>query len=121
MKYFFQFCRILVFCFLGELLHALLPLPIPSGIYGLVLLTAALLLKIVRLEQIRETALFLSGVFPLLFVPSTVGLMTVWEEIRAMLIPILIAMIPITVLVMGVSGTVTQFLEKRRGKRHDGS
>ena len=42
MKYIFQFARILVFCLLGELLHFLLPLPVPASIYGLVLLLLAL-------------------------------------------------------------------------------
>ena len=37
-KYIFQFARILAFCFLGEVLHAVLPLPVPASVYGLVLL-----------------------------------------------------------------------------------
>ncbi len=41
-KYIFQFARILAFCFLGEVLHAVLPLPVPASVYGLVLLLAAL-------------------------------------------------------------------------------
>ena len=36
MKYIFQFARIMGFCLAGEVLRALLPLPIPAGIYGLV-------------------------------------------------------------------------------------
>ena len=42
MKYIFQFLRILGFCLAGELLHWLLPLPVPASIYGLVLLLLAL-------------------------------------------------------------------------------
>lgn len=41
-KYIFQFGRILAFCFLGEVLHVVLPLPVPASVYGLVLLLAAL-------------------------------------------------------------------------------
>ena len=33
-----QFARILLICLAGELLHGLLPLPVPAGIYGLLLL-----------------------------------------------------------------------------------
>ena len=47
MKYVFQFARILAFCVLGEALHALLPLPVPASIYGLVLFLMALRLHIV--------------------------------------------------------------------------
>lgn len=77
----FQFVRILAFCFLGELLHAVLPLPIPASIYGLVLLLAALCLGIVRLDQVQETGMFLTGIFPLLFVPAAAGVMELWTEL----------------------------------------
>ena len=40
-KYIFQFARILAFCFLGEILHVVLPLPVPASVYGLVLLLAS--------------------------------------------------------------------------------
>ena len=47
-KYLFQFARILAFCFLGEILYAVLPLPIPASVYGLILLLLALRLGIVK-------------------------------------------------------------------------
>ena len=53
-KYLFQFARILAFCFLGEILHAVLPLPIPASVYGLILLLLALRFGIVKLEQVKE-------------------------------------------------------------------
>ena len=56
MKYIFQFLRILGFCLAGELLHWLLPLPVPASIYGLVLLLLALKMGVVKLEQIKETS-----------------------------------------------------------------
>ena len=42
MCYLYQFARIMGFCFLGEILHEVLPLPVPASIYGLILLLAAL-------------------------------------------------------------------------------
>jgi holin-like protein len=48
MKYLFQFCIIGLFTFLGELLHALIPFPIPAAIWGLILLFLALLTGILR-------------------------------------------------------------------------
>lgn len=41
-KYIFQFARITAFCLAGEVLAAVLPLPIPASVYGLLLLVAAL-------------------------------------------------------------------------------
>lgn len=108
MKIVFQFARIMGFCLAGELLHTLLPLPIPAGIYGLVLLTAALLTGIVKLDQVKQTGDFLSGLFPLLFIPTVAGVMEVWDQLAENIVPILIALVPVTLLVMAVSGRVTQ-------------
>lgn len=108
MKYIFQFCRILLVCLLGEILSKVLPLPIPASVYGLVLMLAALKLGILRLEQVKETGTFLIGILPLLFVPAAVGVMDLWMELKAMLLPCLIAIVPVTLLVMGISGRITQ-------------
>lgn len=117
MELVFEFARILFFCFAGELCHALLPLPIPSGVYGLLLLLAALRFGVVKLEQVRTAALFLTGIFPLLFVPAAAGVMDLWADLQAMLVPVLLALIPITILVMTVSGCVTQRLAERKEKK----
>ena len=42
MKYFRQFFLILAISFAGEILHMVLPLPVPASIYGLVLMLLAL-------------------------------------------------------------------------------
>ena len=50
----FQFLRIMVFCFAGELCYNFLPLPIPASVYGLLLLLAALKLGWVKLLRWTE-------------------------------------------------------------------
>ena len=114
MNYVFQFARIMAFCLAGEVLHALLPLPIPAGIYGLVLLAAALLTGLVKLEQVKQAGDFLTGIFPLLFVPTVAGVMDVWGLISDNLRPILIAVVPVTWGVMAVAGLITQWIMNRR-------
>ena len=114
MKYMVQFLRILAFCFLGEILHALLPLPIPSSIYGLALLLLAL-----KLEQIKETAGFLSAVFPLLFLPGAVGIMELGPVLAEIWLPAVLAIALVTVLVMAAAGRVTQAVMGRKEARHD--
>ena len=117
MKYVFQFARIMGFCLAGELLRALLPLPIPASIYGLVLLVAALLTGLVKLEQVKQAADFLTGIFPLLFVPTVAGVMGIWDLIAGNLLPIAIAAVPVTWAVMAAAGTVTQRIMEV-GKKH---
>ena len=67
---------------------------------------------VLRLEQVKDAGGFLAGILPLLFITAAVGVMDLWEELGAMLIPCLIAIIPVTLLVMGVSGRVTQTIRK---------
>ena len=117
MKLVFEFARIEAFCFAGEVCHLVLPLPIPASVYGLMLLLAALRFGVVKLEQVRTAALFLTGIFPLLFVPAAAGVMDLWADLQAMLVPVLLALIPITILVMTVSGCVTQRLAERKEKK----
>ena len=117
MRYLFQSGRILAFCFAGEVLHAVLPLPVPASVYGLLLLLLALCFGIVRPEQVRETGLFLTGIFPLLFVPAAAGVMDLWAELGAMLLPAVIAIVPVTVLVFAAAGRTTQALIRRKEKK----
>ena len=86
------------------------------------LLLAALKLGIYKLEQVKEAGGFLAGILPLLFIPAAVGVMDLWAELEAMLLPCLIAVIPVTLLVMGVTGRVTQKTRRalEKGVERDG-
>ena len=119
MKYIRQFLWILKFSFAGELLKFVIPLPVPASIYGLLLLLLALVTGILRLESVKETSKFLIEIMPLMFIPAAVGLLESWEALSGILIQVLTATVVSTVLVMGVSGMVTQALirKKQGGKR----
>ena len=101
---------------MGEILHAVLPLPIPASIYGLILLLLALRFNVVKLEDVKEVGVFLTGIFPLLFVPAAAGVMELWAEMGDMLLPIVLAIIPVTVLVLASAGRTTQALTRRKSK-----
>lgn len=118
-KYIFQFARILAFCFLGEILHHVLPLPVPASVYGLVLLLLALNFQLIKLEDVKEVGTYLTGIFPLLFVPAAAGVMELWAEMGSMLLPIVIAIIPVTVLVLITSGHTTQALTRRKQSKKE--
>ena len=85
----------------------------------LVLLLAALNFKLVKLDDVKEVGTYLTGIFPLLFVPAAAGVMELWAEMGEMLLPILIAIIPVTVLVMVSAGKTTQALTGRKKKEAD--
>lgn len=117
MKYVFQFLRIMVFAFIGELLNYFIPLPIPASIYGIVLLFIALELKIVKVSDIRETSSFLIAIMPLMFLPPAVGVIESWILIKQSWFPYIVVTFVSTVFVMVVSGRVTQwFIRKGNSK-----
>lgn len=110
MQYLFQFARILLFCFMGEALHAWLPLPIPPSIYGMALLFLALRVGLVRPEHIKAVGSFLTGIFLLLFVPGTVGIIEQPTLLSEIWLPLVVAILPVTALVFAVAGLVTDHL-----------
>lgn len=97
----------------------MLPLPVPASVYGLVLLLLALNFRLIKLEDVKEVGTYLTGIFPLLFAPAAAGVMELWAEMGEMLLPILIAIIPVTVLVMVSAGKTTQALSGRKNKEAD--
>ena len=119
MKYLYQATILFAFTMLGELLHAVLPFPIPAAIYGLVLLFLALLLGVVKLQQVDTVSKFLIATMGVLFVAPGVSILEVWGDIASSAAAIVVISIVSTLLVFAVSGLLTQCLlgkgEKRNG------
>lgn len=120
MLYLRQFCIILFVSFLGELLHVIIPLPIPASVYGLVLMLSALCTGIIKLNQVKETAGFLIEIMPVMFVPAAVGLLDSWPFLRPVWIPFIVITLISTVIVMAVTGQVTQKMIQKDKKNGDG-
>ena len=118
MKYIPQFIYILLFSFAGELLQAVIPLPIPAAIYGLVLLLIALSIGIVKIKDVQETADFLISIMPILFVPICVRILEYWGIISENVVAIIAISVVSTFLVFIVSSLVTQWL-MRKSKKED--
>lgn len=118
MKYLKQFLIILALSFAGEVLHELLPLPVPASIYGIILLFALLKMRILALSAIRETARFLVDIMPVMFIPAAVGIMDSWGIIAPSWLEYLTMTVASTIIVMAVSGLATQaVLRLSRGEK----
>lgn len=118
MKYLKQLLIILAFCLMGELLQALIPLPVPAAIYGLVLLLAALCTGLLKPKNIAETANFLIKNMGILFVAPTVNILRYWDIISPFAAQIAIIITASTFLVFTVSGLVTKLLLKKGGEEN---
>ena len=115
MKYIRQFLIILSVSCIGEVLNYLIPLPIPASIYGLVIMLGLLVSKKLRLEAVENVANFLVEIMPVLFIPAAVGLIVSWKQLESMLIPALVITVTSTVLVILVTGKVTDLLIFKKG------
>ena len=117
MRYVIQLFIIICFSFLGEILHKVLPFPIPASIYGIVLLFLALELKILKVAQIREVSTTLIISMPVMFVPPAVGLISSWENIKDNWAEYLLITFASTFVVMTIAGWTTQWIILWRRKK----
>lgn len=117
MKYLKQFLIIILVSCVGEVLNHYIPLPIPASIYGLVLMLALLILKILPLEAVKETAEFLIDIMPVMFIPAAVGLIVFWDQLKDMLLPFSVITVVSTLLVMIATGKVSDLMLKGKGEK----
>ena len=119
MKYVQQFSIILLISVIGELLKTFLPLPVPASVYGMVLLLICLCTKVIKLDQIQETADFMLAAMPLVFVGPGVALMESFGLMKDSLLGILVISVFSTMLVMVLTGMLAQILVRRKRDRED--
>ena len=121
MKYLRQFMIILLVSFVGELLKYAIPLPVPASIYGLVLMFVLLETKVLKVEAVQDAGKFLIEIMPMMFIPAGVGLLNAWDTLKPVLVPVIVIMFVSTIVVMGVSGKVTQtMIEAEERKKNEG-
>ena len=116
MKYVKQFGIILLLSFIGEILHDLIPLPIPASIYGILILLFGLEKKWIPLSAVEETGKFLVEIMPIMFIPAAVGLLDSWGTMKIVFVPYLIITVLSTCIVMAATGKIVQQLLYRKRK-----
>lgn len=116
MKYIKQFAIIMIISFMGECVKAVLPFKIPASVYGLVIMLAALMTGIIKLEAVKDTAEFFIQVMPVMFIVPSVGLITAWPLIKDIIVPFCIASVVSTFVVMIVTGHVSQLIIRLKKK-----
>lgn len=110
MKYLKQFLAIIAISFAGEVLKEVIPLPVPASIYGMLIMFIALSTGIIKPSQVDDVGDFLIEIMPIMFIPAAVGLLDSWGVLKPVLLPVTVITVVSTVVVMIVSGKVTQFV-----------
>lgn len=111
-------CLIIFGCLaVGELIVWLTGIGIPSSIIGMLLLAALLQMKAIKLEWVKGISDFLIGNLGFFFVPPGVALMLYFDIIKAEWLPIVVATVVSTVLVLITTGWTDQYLRKLKDKK----
>ena len=116
-------CAVLfAFLALGELIVWLTGVPVPSSIIGMLMLAAALKLRLVRVFWVDKAADFLIKNLGFFFVPAGVGLMNCLGLIERQWLPIVASCVVSTFLIIAVTGwdhqTVRKMTSKHNGISH---
>lgn len=117
LKYLRQFLLIAALSFIGELLHYIIPLPVPASIYGMVLLFIGLMTGWIRIDSVREVGKFLIEIMPVMFIPAGVGLMASWGVLSPILVPAAVITVVTIVTVMVATGWSSQIVIRRDRKK----
>lgn len=117
LKYLKQFGLILLVSFIGELMNMFIPLPVPASIWGLVIMYLCLHFKVIKLDDVHDTAKLMIEIMPVMFVPAAVGLIESWGDIKSNILVYFVITLISTVAVMAVSGCVTQLVIRTERKK----
>ncbi len=102
------------FQLLGEILVQTLSLPLPGPLAGMLLLTAALLIRGDVPSSLESTASVMLQNLMLLFIPAVTGVMLYFDRVAEEWQPFLIATLGGTVITMVVTALVLNRLLKNR-------
>lgn len=90
---------VLLISFIGELLHEVLPLPVPASVYGFAILFIGLLSGVIKLAHVKDTGKLLIEIMPVMFIPAGVGLLESWPQLSPIGVPVAIITLVSTVVV----------------------
>ena len=111
---------IMLFYALGEGLSILTHHFIPGSVYGMILLFAALCLKIVKPGRIEQVAHYLTGNMTLFFIPAITAIIDQWGILQSSWLSWLAVIVVSTIVVMASCGytmQAAQWLARRKGGR----
>lgn len=99
-----QFAVLFLFLELGEGFVLLTGLPVPGCIVGMLMLAFSLQFKLIKMEWIADIADFLCANLGFFFIPAGVGVMQCFGIIKAEWMPIVVATVISTAIIIFVSG-----------------
>lgn len=122
MKYIKPIAVICAVSFAGELLHTVVPLPVPGSIYGLIIMFVLLMTGIVKLSDVKSVGDFLISLMPIMFVAPAAGLITSFDSYRGFIVPmaaVVLITTPLTMIVTGKTADALIRVEEKKKASHE--
>lgn len=85
---------------------------VPGSVCGMLLLSASLMLGLVKADSVRCVAEWLTGNMAIFFLPAAIGIMDLWGVVSASWWQWLLIVLFSTIAVMAVSGGVQELAER---------
>ena len=103
---------------ISQCIEAVLPIPFPASVISMLLLLALLLLRLIKVEQIREKTDFVLSNLSFFFVPVIASVINYVDVIAENAVALLVISLVTTVLTFGVTAWVVQLTRRAldRGK-----
>lgn len=100
---------ILTILWFGGFIASLFKLPIPGTIMGMIILLLLLILKTIKLDQVKDITSVLLEHLPFLFIPAAVGIINEFTSLKGNIIKLGAILIITQIIIMVVTGKVIQF------------
>ena len=114
-----QLAVIFAICLAGEFLHRIVGVPLPGNIIGMVLLLILLCTKVIKPEQISDVSNFFLKHLALFFLPPSIAIMAVGDDVLSKW-PLLLALcIAFTLVSIAAGGRVTQLFIRKQEYREN--
>ena len=89
---------VLGICLVGEAISSILPFILPGNIIGMILIFILLLVRVMKVDHIRQKAQFLKQNMAFFLVPASVSIIKHMDLLKKILIPLLVISMVSTIL-----------------------
>ena len=72
---------------------------------------------VIKLAHVKDTGKLLIEIMPVMFIPAGVGLLESWPQLAPIGVPVAVITLISTVVVMVISGKITQFVIHKEAQR----
>ena len=122
MKLLSQMGIILGICWVSTVIEAVLTFSFPAAVIALVLTLMLLIVRFIKLEQIKDFSDFLLGNMAFFFIPVGVNIINYFDVLKSNAVQLIVICVVSTILTFAVTAysiRLTLYLMKKGGKHHD--